>query len=75
MSEQWLWKAAVKVMQCPLFFKQLVPITANHMRYVPLIIILGNRHQSSLLWVLTCGCAVISGLHWREFHHQMFSIY
>lgn len=51
----------VKVMWCP-FFKQLVPITANHMRSVPLIIIPGSRHQSRRRWALTRGCAVISGL-------------
>lgn len=73
-SKQWLWKAAVKVMWWP-FFKQLVPITANHMRSVAVIIILGSRHQSCHLWVLTRGCAVISGLHWQQFHHQMFSKY
>lgn len=56
-------EAAVKVMWCPFFFEQLVPITANHMRSVPLITILGSRHQSGLLWLLTRGCAVISGLH------------
>lgn len=45
-----------------LFLKQLVPITANHMRSVPLIIIPGSRHQSRRRWALTRGCAVISGL-------------
>lgn len=73
-SEQRLCRAAVKDMWCP-FLKQLVPITANHLLSVPLIIILGSRHQSGALWVVTWGCAVISGLHTREFHHQMFSKY
>lgn len=55
--------------------KQLVPVTTNHTQCAPLIIILGRRHQSRLLRVLTRGCAVISGLCWREFHHRMFSKY
>lgn len=56
------------------FLKQRVPITADHMQSVPLIIVLG-RNESCLRRVLTRGCMVISGRHRREFQHRVFSKY